>query len=84
MANEKARQLPQQDGAAYEVARDVLLQLIGHAANRASAGEEEWAEKRDRWALKLNTLRPEDTDAVREVLDREASVLKSITEGLGQ
>ncbi|MFH9969407.1 hypothetical protein ACH4PR_50635 [Streptomyces mirabilis] len=84
MTQGKMRQLPQQDGAAYEVARDVLLQLIGHAAIRVADGEGEWTEKRDRWTSQLNALDPEDTDAVQGVLDREAAVLKSITEGLSQ
>ncbi|MGV9567786.1 hypothetical protein [Streptomyces sp. NPDC003480] len=84
MAQENIRPLPQQDGASYEVARDVLLQLIGHAASRVAAGEGEWAEKRDRWSSQLNALDPVDADAVQEVLDREAPVLKSITEGLSQ
>jgi hypothetical protein len=66
------------------VARDVLLQLIGHAASRAAAGEGEWVEKRDRWTALLNALQPRDTDAVQAVLDREALVLKSIREGLSQ
>ncbi|MFG2712001.1 hypothetical protein ACGFX2_15785 [Streptomyces goshikiensis] len=84
MTTENARQLPQQDGAAYEVARDVLHQLIGHAAGRVLAGEEEWAGKRDRWSSLLNGLDPRDASSVQEVLDREAPVLKSITEGLNR
>ncbi|MER6121768.1 hypothetical protein ABT173_03520 [Streptomyces sp. NPDC001795] len=84
MAQENTRLLPQQDSAAYEVARDVLLQLVGHAASRVAAGEGGWVEKRDRWTSQLNALAPGDTDAVQEVLDREAPVLKSITEGLSQ
>lgn len=84
MAQEEARQLPQETGAAYEVARDVLLRLIGHAANRVVAGEEDWAEKRDRWTSMLNELNPRDTDAIQEVFNREAPVLKSLTEDLSQ
>lgn len=82
MTRKDTGQLPQQDGAAYEVARDVLLQLIGHAASQVAAGEGEWAEKRDRWNALLNVLDPRDTDSVQEVLNREAPVLKAIAEGL--
>ncbi|MFM9692000.1 hypothetical protein [Streptomyces europaeiscabiei] len=84
MAQEKAPQLPQENGAAYEVARDVLLQLIGHATSRVVAGEGEWVAKRDRWTSMLNGLDPRDSDAVQKVLDREAPVLKSMTEDLSQ
>jgi hypothetical protein len=84
MVQENVRQLPQQDGAAYEVARDVLLQLIGHAASRVAAGQGAWAERRDRWTSLLNALDPRDADAVQEVLDHEAPVLKSIAEGSSQ
>ncbi|MEW2417543.1 hypothetical protein AB0953_28025 [Streptomyces sp. NPDC046866] len=70
------------------MARDVLLQLIGHAAGQVGAGEvdadREWAEKRDRWAALLNTLDPRDADSVQAVLNREAPVLKSIREGLSR
>ncbi|MFE7837935.1 hypothetical protein ACFU53_18385 [Streptomyces sp. NPDC057474] len=84
MTQEEARQLPQENGAAYEVARDVLLQLIGHAASRVVAGEGEWVEKRDRWNSMLVGLDPRDSDAVQKVLDREAPVLKSIAEDLSR
>ncbi|MFI8265547.1 hypothetical protein [Streptomyces sp. NPDC085665] len=82
MTQKDMEQLPQQDGAAYEVARDVLLQLIGHASGQVASGTGEWARKRDRWTSLLNALDPRDTDSVQEVLDREAPVLKSIAEGL--
>lgn len=81
MATENSRQLPQHDAVAFEVARDVLLQLIGHAAGRVAAGEAEWVERRDRWTAQLNALDPQDVDLVQEVLDREAPVLKSLAEG---
>lgn len=58
MTQKNTGQLSQQDGAAYEVARDVLLQLIGHAASQVAAGAGEWAEKRDRWTSLLNALDP--------------------------
>ncbi|MGW1940727.1 hypothetical protein [Streptomyces goshikiensis] len=60
MTTENERQLPQQAGAAYEVARDVLLQLIGHAVGRVVTGGEEWAGKRDRWSSLLSRLDPWD------------------------
>ncbi|MFD5622108.1 hypothetical protein [Streptomyces yangpuensis] len=60
------------------------MQLIGHAASQVAAGEGEWSEKRDQWTSLLNSLDPRDADSVQEVLDREAPVLKSITEGLNQ
>lgn len=84
MTQKNTGQLSQQDGAAYEVARDVLLQLIGHAASQVAAGAGEWAEKRDRWTSLLNALDPRGTDSVQEVLDREAPALKSISEGLNR
>ncbi|MFE9797207.1 hypothetical protein ACFYRL_36490 [Streptomyces goshikiensis] len=84
MTTENERQLPQQDGAAYEVARDVLVQLIGHAVGRVVVGEEEWAGKRDQWSSLLSRLDPRDASSVQEVLDREAPELKSITEGLNR
>lgn len=63
-------------GAAYEVARDILTELVAIAAARLSgiagdasgAGAENWLECREEWLAQLEALRPADAGAVSEVL----------------
>ena len=71
------------EGAAYEVARDILTELVAIAAarlgaaatNASAAGTENWRERREEWLAQLEALRPEDTGAVSTVLRSHGPLL---------
>ena len=64
------------EGAAYEVARDILAELVAISTARldntaggtAGADTESWQERRDEWLTQLEGLRPGDGSAVSAVL----------------
>lgn len=77
---------PASEGAAYEVAREILGELIAIAAARieAAAGQGtaaeagKWDERREAWVAQLNALRPGDSDAVNTVLAVSGPLLASL------
>lgn len=79
-------EVPIEDAAAFEVARQVLAELVGYASHQVDAAEsadeaKQWRERRDGWAKRQRELRVSDTLAVRCVLDEDAPFLRSLPAG---
>ncbi|WP_331758747.1 hypothetical protein OG225_41185 (plasmid) [Nocardia sp. NBC_01377] len=71
------RDVPDLSGeAAYEVAREVLLELIAYASSRPD--EPKWVASLSDWQGQLGALHPADTDAVQAVLRLRAADLAAI------
>jgi hypothetical protein len=83
MERDDAGPVSQQDAAAYEVARDILSELLGYAARELDAGDPAegavWRSRRDDWATRLRDLRPYDALAVRRVLEEDAAFLRALS-----
>jgi hypothetical protein len=79
---------PQDPGVAFEVARDILGRLLGHASDQIRretdreipdpATVEQWQRRREEWTSRWHSLRATDTAAVQAVLDRDGAVLRSL------
>lgn len=71
------------DGVRFEVARNVLAQLIGHAATRidaAGGNDPDWRERQQQWAARRLDLTPGSTD-VERVLADEGPLLRRLLAG---
>lgn len=65
---------------AYEVARQILLDLIGYASERA-ATDHEWRARRDEYVTRLHALHEEDTAAIQQVLREDGSRVRELIGG---
>lgn len=81
----------QDEGIRFEVARDILGQLIGYAASRIDAEpahpdttghDPTWRERQQQWAARRAALTPGDPD-VERILAEEGPRLKRLREGEG-
>ncbi|MEO3822766.1 hypothetical protein [Actinomadura sp. B10D3] len=82
---------PHEDLISYDTARNVLVQLIGHASNRVTAvkGQPEpdreclnqWEERREGWTARLQNLDPRDMATVQPALREDARFLRSLLKG---
>lgn len=83
--------LPLAETAGYEVALEVLADLIGHASGRIDEENAKpvpdwpeiarWRVRRDTWASRHRGLNPRDAASIRQVLEQDAAVLRSLVEG---
>lgn len=82
----------QDEGIRFEVARNILGQLIGYAAAQIDAEQAgpptgggqvpTWAERRQQWATRRLTLAPGDPDVDR-ILAEEGPLLRQLREDEG-
>jgi len=82
----------QEEGIAFEVARDILGQLIGYASTRIDAEQTQpgasdgqgptWRERQQEWASRRLALAPGDPD-VERVLAQEGALLRRLLAGEG-
>lgn len=76
------------DGVAYEIAQDILTQLIAAAGQQITrlrgnpdpdpAQIADWQARRATWAQRRLALTPAETSAVRQVLEDDAATLRAI------
>lgn len=67
---------PLTEEAAFEVARDVLTELIAYAGGRGE--DPAWEDRRLEWIRRLAALHVTDTAAVQDILRFEAAELAAI------
>jgi hypothetical protein len=82
----------QEEGIAFEVARDILGQLIGYAAAQIDAEQADpgsgppdrptWRERQQEWTARRLALKPADPD-VERVLQEEGTLLQHLRAGKG-
>lgn len=71
------------DGVRFEVARNLLAQLVGHAANRVGAAtglDSSWRVRQQQWVARRSALTPGDAD-VERVLADEGPLLRGLLSG---
>ena len=82
------RELGQSEAVAYEVAREILIELSAHADARAdqerhrsqvdAATVADWTERAEQWAREAHQLRPRDAERVHAVLDEYGELLRTL------
>jgi hypothetical protein len=78
--------------AAFEVAAEILDQLVGYAATRADSVQagsgsgrdaaDGWQRRAAEWAQRRRDLMPGDSAAIGRVLDEDAAILRTLVTGL--